>query len=243
MMQVKAPCDLLGNSDRPDSAFQAITFPPGALKSLKSGQFQSPGRRAYSLDSVPPPCLSPFAAKSAQRHSLGDLRPTDRNALEDSGSSKIALRQLSAKPKFQGTRQPSLQEWYSDVSVGGTHQTSTLPGNQIQLADTLRFIPHGSPKLTRPNAPVFAPPAPRKGKRQRKPQKPPSSAAVASRDVLSDLLCCDEDLGWSSETINGDLAGTTSVSAISQRCSAASNSAARSRTSSCLDSRSMKLAT
>lgn len=155
-------------------------------KSLKSDYCQTPGRLV-----APPPCLrsggSPFASPPAQLPT-DSAHPLDT---ELGGIPRTKERQPAAN-KFMGTRQPSLQEWCADAELLPTRSKSV----QAQATQSFELTPHGSPKLTRPGLPIFTPRAPKKsGRRSFAYGQMPLPASRA--DALSDLLSCDEDLGWS----------------------------------------------
>ena len=235
-IQMVGSCARHGSLDR---FHQAIRPAARACKSIKSDYDKTPGRRAQSLDAYisVPSCLSPFSARSAQWHRFGDLRPTEITS-EDYEGSEAGFSRPSTSRVFQGCRQPSLQEWCAEAAAGASPSAAPGADPSPQLTQTFRLVPHGSPKLTKANVPIFAPPAPKKGKRHRKDQRRRSLSAIAQRDALADLLCCNEDLSWNrgSEGI-----GSGPLSTVSQGCLAVNRSATLNCDRSSFDSYSMEL--
>lgn len=95
---------------------------------------------------------------------------------------------------FKGTRQLSLQDWCSSPKQG-ERQAKSLEFSRPVLNQTINLTPHGSPKLTAGGAPLFSPTPPRKAGRGRSIEE--VAGREEDRDVLSELLSCDESLGWS----------------------------------------------
>ena len=174
--QVKAPSAPHGSKSPHDLGQQLYHKGP---KAQKADYFQTPGRSSSEFR-----WSSPFADPPAQFYT----EPVGNRQTE------------SSPPKFIGARQPSLQDWCD----GNDEITAKRTKSALTHAQSLKLTPHGSPKLSRPGIPIFAPGAPQKPSRRSMGDVPITD--VVNADSLSDLLSCDEDLGLSWGAVRGSTA-------------------------------------
>jgi len=189
--KVKAPCPLPLTAPAGPSVSPPIPLPAK----------HTDGGRAFSLESYATE-TSPFAASALlPLPELQSSPPTGHlGSAVGFGSFQnmwdLDTMNLPEVRTFEGTRQFSLEEWCSSPKREERQAKSMDIGSQVVLTQSIELTPHGSPKLIS-GAPLFTPPPPKKlGGQERTTSKSRSLSEVASRDVLSELLSCDESLGW-----------------------------------------------
>jgi hypothetical protein len=198
--KVKAPCPLQSPPPLTAPAGPPVS-PPVPLPAKLTD-----GRWAFSLGSHPIE-TSPFAASALVALPELELElelspPTGHlgSAVGFGSFQNFWDLDTMTLPEFKackGSRQLSLQEWCSSPEREDRQARSMDIGPRPEATQSIELTPHGPPKLTS-GAPLFTPPPPKKAASQgRTAGRSRSLSEVASRDVLSELLCCDESLGLS----------------------------------------------
>ena len=157
---------------------------------------RTPFRAVLPAESQTP--SSPARATPFAQPSLLPVAESDI-ALEGFGSYQNlgALDSVPEFKRFKGTRQASLHDWCQPIQ--GERQSKSLDLiRPVKLSQDIDLTPPGSPKLTMAG-PLFPPRLSRKG-RSRSVGKVVRQDVVrelnVGRDVLTELLSCDESLVW-----------------------------------------------